>query len=241
MIPELGIIEGYFGRAWSWAERTDVLNRLAPAGYGFFHYAPKVDAKLRRDWQSLHDASETGLLKQFSAHCHRNNVRFGIGLSPYGAHCDFDSAAKAALKTKMAHLNSIGIDDLVILFDDMRGDYADLADRQADIVAFAIDHSDASRFFMCPSYYSDDPVLDRVFGKRPPSYLETLGKRLDPGISIYWTGEEVCSREFGAGHLREIAGRLRRKPALWDNYRSTMARECRTICIYGPLPDVHRI
>lgn len=218
MTPELGIIEGYFGRAWSWPDRDFVISRLAAAGYRFFHYAPKSDSKLRRNWQALHDDAETAALRKFARHCRSLNVRFGVGLSPYGAHLDFDAAAKAALKAKIMHLDSLGIDDLVILFDDMRGDCHDLAERQADIVAFAVAHSQASRFFMCPSYYSDDPVLDRVFGQRPPDYLETLGKRIDPAVPVYWTGEEVCSREYRTGHLADIASKLQRKIALWDNY-----------------------
>ena len=218
MTAELGIIEGYFGRAWDWNDRADVVRTLAPAGYRFFHYAPKVDSKLRRDWQTLHNAPETEALRQFGQHCRDHGMRFGIGLSPYGAHLDFDAAAQSALREKISHLNVMGIDDLAILFDDMRGDFADLADRQADIVAFGIAHSTAARFFMCPSYYSDDPVLDRVFGERPPRYLETLGKRLDPAVAVYWTGEEVCAREYRAGHLADVANRLGRKIALWDNY-----------------------
>lgn len=218
MTPQLGVIEGYFGRAWSWADRAEVVSKLAPAGYEYFHYAPKIDGKLRRNWQVLHDASETASMQKFGQHCQKLNVRFGVGLSPYGAHFDFDTATKAALKAKLVHLNSIGIDDLAILFDDMRGDYADLAQRQAEIVAFAVEHSNASRFFMCPSYYSNDPVLDRVFGARPAGYLETLGKLLDPAISVYWTGEEVCSRQYSIDHLAEISVQLRRKLSLWDNY-----------------------
>lgn len=218
MMPELGIIEGYFGRAWSWADRAEVINRLAPAGYGFFHYAPKIDGKLRRDWRKRHDKSETLNFRQFIEHCKGLGVRTGIGLSPYGAHVDFDGETKEKLKEKIAWLNLIGIDDLVILFDDMRGDFDDLAERQAEIVSFAIGCSKASRFFMCPSYYSDDPVLDRVFGKRPKRYLEKLGALLDPAISVYWTGEEVCSREISVGHLVNVIERLGRKPSIWDNY-----------------------
>jgi hypothetical protein len=61
-------------------------------------------------------------------------------------------------------------------------------------------------------------LLDRVFGTRPDHYLETLGQRLDPGIAVYWTGEEVCSRAYSNGHLSDIAAQLGRKLALWDNY-----------------------
>jgi hyaluronoglucosaminidase len=218
MKPMLGIIEGYFGRTWQWADRCAVVDCLAPAGYRFFHYAPKIDVHLRRDWQQLHSPETTEDMARFAAQCRAQSVRFGVGLTPYGAHLDFNAETRAALKAKLAHLDAIGLDDLAILFDDMRGDFDDLAERQAEIVAFCLDNSKANRFFMCPSYYSNDPVLDRVFGKRPALYLETLGKRLDPKVVIYWTGEEVCSPEYSCGHLGDISQQLGRKLALWDNY-----------------------
>lgn len=218
MIPELGIIEGYFGRCWSHADRCAVVSRLGPRGYRFFHYAPKIDRFLRRDWQQIHHPFATAELCQLSAHCRALDVRFGVGLTPYGAHLDFDAETKAALKAKLAMLDSLSIDDLAILFDDMRGDLPDLAARQADIIAFCLDHSRATRFYTCPSYYSDDPVLDRVFGTRPVDYLEDFGKLIDPAIQIYWTGEEVCSKAYAPGHLRDVAERIGRKVCLWDNY-----------------------
>jgi hyaluronoglucosaminidase len=216
--PKLGVIEGYFGRSWSWEARKDVVSRLAHAGYSFFHYAPKIDARLRREWQELHSDNDAQQLTEFSKYCRGLKVKFGIGLTPYGAHLDFDATAKSALKAKLKHLDSFGVDQLAILFDDMRGDFPDLAQRQAEIISFCLDHSKASSFFACPSYYSNDPVLDRVFGVRPDKYLEKLGKLIDPKIAVYWTGEEVCSAEYSCGHLAEIAEQLGRKVALWDNY-----------------------
>jgi hyaluronoglucosaminidase len=71
---------------------------------------------------------------------------------------------------------------------------------------------------VCPSYYTDDPVLDRVFGPRPDGYLERLGAALDPAVEVFWTGEEVCAREISPGHLRRVGERLGRAPFLWDNY-----------------------
>ncbi len=242
MTPELGIIEGYFGRCWSWHDRAAVVRRLAPAGYRFFHYAPKIDAKLRRNWRVLYDPSEAEAIGRFAAHCRSHAMRFGIGLSPYGAHHQFDDEARAALKAKIAHLDGIGIDDLVILFDDMRGDVPDLANRQADIVSFAADHSKASRMFLCPSYYSDDVILDRVFGERPDDYLDVLGRRVDPAITMYWTGEEVCSRQFSRGHLQLIAEQMGRKIALWDNYPANdgprMSNHLHLRAFTGRPPDV---
>jgi hyaluronoglucosaminidase len=218
LIPELGIIEGYFGRAWTWAERAAVVDCLAPAGYRFFHYAPKLDAKLRRQWRLPYSEPESATIASFADHCRSHGVRFGVGLTPYGAHLGFDIDAKAYMRSKLGQLDSCGVADLAILFDDMRGDIPDLAERQSDVAAFIIDNSKASRFFLCPTYYSNDSKLDLAFGPRPAGYLETLGRLLDSRVAIYWTGEEVCAPEIGPAHLRDVAAMLGRKVALWDNY-----------------------
>jgi hypothetical protein len=109
-------------------------------------------------------------------------------------------------------------DDLAILFDDMRGDVPQLAERQAAIVSFAAERTRATRILCCPSYYSDDAILDSAFGKRPDDYLRRLGKLLDPAVQIYWTGPEVCARELTPGHLARVGEELGRRPFLWDNY-----------------------
>src|SRR5690606_29456104 len=100
----------------------------------------------------------------------------------------------------------------------MRGDLPELAARQVEVVRWVAERTSADRILVCPSYYTDDPVLDRVFGERPAGYLEELAGGLDPSIGIFWTGEEVCSREVSPGHLRRVAERIGRKPFLWDNY-----------------------
>ncbi len=79
-------------------------------------------------------------------------------------------------------------------------------------------NTSAGKLSVCPTYYSDDPVLDRVFGQRPADYLETLGAELDREVRVFWTGEEVCSREVSPGHLKRVSKLLGRKPLLWDNY-----------------------
>ena len=218
MSPELGIIEGFFGRPWRWDERRTAVRTLAPHGYRFFLYAPKADAWLRRQWQEPHPDAEFQEIAAFAAFCRDAGVRFGIGLSPFELHAAPGEQWREMIRAKLASLAGIGVDDLAILFDDMRGDIPDLADRQAAIVAHAAEYGLASRILCCPSYYSDDPILDRAFGQRPTGYLERLGRLLDPAVEIMWTGEEVCSREYSVGHLENVAQRIGRPPFLWDNY-----------------------
>ena len=218
MSPELGLIEGFYGRPWPMPARREAVRFLKPHGYGFYLYAPKADARLRKRWRELHPEAEAQDLADLAAHCRAHGVRFGVGLSPYELYRGFDDEARAALAAKLAQLDALGLDDLAILFDDMRGDLPELAERQPEIIDFAAERTAATRLIVCPSYYSDDPVLDRVFGVRPPEYLRDLGRRLDPTIQLFWTGEEVCSREYTSGDLDRVAELLGRKPFLWDNY-----------------------
>ena len=217
-MPELGLIEGFFGRPWSWADRHEAVRFLRPHAYRFYLYAPKADAWLRRRWQEPHPEAELAELAALRETCRANDVRFGIGLTPFELHLESERGWQERLAAKLASLAALKPDDLAILFDDMRGDVPDLAERQAAIVHYAAERNVAERIYCCPSYYSDDPILDVAFGTRPPYYLEQLGRLLDPAIRIFWTGEEVCSRQFSPGHLARVAGQLRRKPTLWDNY-----------------------
>ncbi len=218
MTPELGLIEGFFGRPWSWDDRAEAVRFLGPRGYRFYLYAPKADAFLRRRWQEPFPEGELEALAGLAGACRAAGLRLGAGLSPFELHLHPGGDWQAPLAAKLAELDSAGVEDLAILFDDMRGDVPDLAERQAAIVDFAAERTRASRIICCPSYYSDDPILDVAFGERPAFYLEQLGRLLDPAIHIMWTGEEVVAREYSPGHLAGIATLLGRKPFLWDNY-----------------------
>lgn len=216
--PPLGLIEGFYGPLWSWEERDALVRILAAHDYRFWHYAPKADPGVRSEWQRPWPEEHARAMRTFAQRCRALGMRFGVGLTPLGLRADSPAADWRALAGRLAELDAIGIDELVLCFDDIRGDTPDLAAQQARIVAWSAARTAAHRVLVCPTYYSDDPLLDRLFGTRPPDYLEALGRALDPRISVYWTGEEVCARELTAGPIHQIAETLRRPPLIWDNY-----------------------
>lgn len=220
----LGTIEGFFGRSWSWQARSAHLRFLAAQGFNSYIYAPKSDALLRKRWQSLHEVAELAQLRALAAECRTLGIEFGLGLSPYELYRHFDAAHEHLLVAKLEQLNSIDADTLCILFDDMTGDLDGLAERQVAIMDCVRRHSTARRFVLCPTYYSSDPLLARLFGSPPERYLEELGQALSPDIDIFWTGPKVISREYPRAHLQQVAQQLRRKPLLWDNYPVNDAR-----------------
>ena len=215
---QTGVIEGFFGRAWSWEERADYARFLREIGFGFYIYAPKSDPYLRKNWRRDWPDSWARRIVD-TAECYRDSgVAFGIGFSPYEIYLDLGSSAKKALRKKVRQLNAVDPDILCLLFDDMRGDVPNLARMQAEIVSEIAAVSTARRFIFCPTYYSFDPVLEKVFGAMPANYLADIGRQIDERVAIFWTGPRVCSTEYPRDHLIEVGELLRRKPFLWDNH-----------------------
>jgi hypothetical protein len=215
---ESGIIEGFFGQPWSWQARLDYIPFLQRQGLHYYIYAPKADSVLRQRWPDRWSEATYNALMELGDRYHQANLRWGIGLNLYELHFQLDHETLQELEAKVRYLNQLQPDILAILFDDMRGDAQQIAQTQTTIAHRIIDWSNASQFIFCPTYYSDAPILDKLFGQRPSDYLETLGRQLDPSLDIFWTGPEICSADYPIDHLQSVSDRLGRKPYLWDNY-----------------------
>tara|TARA_A100001037_G_scaffold276095_1_gene275117 strand:+ start:1345 stop:2412 length:1068 start_codon:yes stop_codon:yes gene_type:complete len=214
----VGVIEGFYGRPWRWEARESYAGFLKTNGFGFYIYAPKGDAHLRKRWRDPWPADDLSRLEQMAAVYRREHVAWGIGFSPYEIYLDFNDDARAALEQKIATINRLDPDIVCVLLDDMKGDVPDLAETQADVFNRIADLSSARRLIFCPTYYSFDPILEKVFGEMPKGYWETLGRLIDESVDFFWTGPKVCSTEYPEAHISEVADRLGRKPFLWDNY-----------------------
>jgi hypothetical protein len=221
----LGVIEGFFGRPWGNAARWAYAEFLRARGFGYYIYAPKAERKLRKAWRDRLATEEVRTLADLATRYRTCGLKFGIGLTPFELHLDYSWQSKSALRSKIGQLNEIGVDILCVLFDDMHGAVPRLAQLQARVVADISSWTSAATLYFCPTYYSDDPVLGRVFGTPPAHYLEDLGRELDPAVGVFWTGEKVCSATYPDQHLIQVAERLGRRPVIWDNHIANDARD----------------
>lgn len=212
------VIEGFYGRQWSWQARSDYAAFLSAQGFDAYIYAPKADAYLRGQWQQPWPTQLHGQLKELSDVYHQAGLRFGVGLSPQGLFEDYSPASREALRQKVEAINEVGADLLCILFDDMPGDFPQLAARQLQIVEDVMAVSAARQHIVCPTYYSFDPVLEQVFGPMPGNYLVDLGRGLAPEVDIFWTGNKVISDSYSKADIDRASSALGRTPVLWDNY-----------------------
>ena len=218
-MADLGIIEGFYGEPWGWEERADYASFLNRHGFSFYIYAPKADSFLRKKWREPFPEDLEKKLALLCAQCHAAGIKFGVGFSPYEIYLSpFNDKVKGLLQNRIDVFNRIGVDKFGLLMDDMKGGLPELAARQVEIVNWVAGRSTAKQVIFCPTYYSLDPVLEKLFGKKPEGYLERLGKELDGKVRLFWTGELVCSKSYSEAHLRSISGIMGRKPFLWDNY-----------------------
>lgn len=217
MLP-LGVIEGFYGKVWTWPERKAMLAFLARQHFSSYWYAPKADNHLRKSWFENWQKTEFEQLAELSGYAAQQQIRFGIGLSPLGLYSEWrQGAGRDKLLQRLRQIAVLNPQGLALLFDDMQGDLPVLAQTQADIAHFVADNIDVKQLILCPSYYSFDPILEQLFGKMPENYWQDLGQCLDPSIDIFWTGDKVISSEYPIAGLQNITEAFQRKPVIWDN------------------------
>lgn len=214
----VGVIEGFYGRAWSHESRLAYADYLQHLGLNSYLYCPKSDAFLRKRWQEDWPAGTRRELAKLAEVYSARGIDWGVGLSPFALYENYDKENRQALKRKVEQLSALSLPVLAILFDDMPGALAALASRQAEIVTDVCAWAPSSQILVCPTYYSFDPVLEKYFGNRPANYWTELGRQLPPGVGIFWTGNRVCSDTISAGDIEPICSEFGRKVALWDNY-----------------------
>jgi hyaluronoglucosaminidase len=225
-MSQLGVVEGFFGPKWPDEARNSYANFLSRFGGGFYIYAPKQDQNLRKKWRESWSKEYIQRLKSLAETFQSSSVQFGIGFSPFGLGEELTSDDRRHLFEKMTIFNDLGINILGLFFDDMPTN-ENLAETQIEVL-LSIKKIFKSQIVFCPSYYTPDPILDKVFGPRPAHYLEEIAAGIPKDVHIAWTGPKVISIELTRDHLVETTELLKRRPFLWENlYANDGPKNCK--------------
>ena len=220
-----GVIEGFYGRPWSEAQRLALFARMRAWRLGTYLHAPKDDLKHRLLWREPYDAAERTGLARLVEGAAAEGVTFAYALAP-GLDLRFaDDADAAALQGKVAQALALGVHTVALLFDDVPRTLSDadairfgsLAAAQADAanrIHAQLRAAGGGTLLFCPTDYC--ATMARP-GVAESPYLGELGERLEPDIEVFWTGPDVVSETIDVEGVREVARTLRRKPLLWDN------------------------
>lgn len=216
-----GVVEGFYGRPWSQADRLDILRFMGRVGLNTYVYAPKDDPYHRERWRDPYPPERFGQLGELADTARAHGVRLWYAISPgltirYSDRDDYET-----LVAKLDTVATLGVRHFALLLDDVppdlqyapdRAAFANLAAAHASLINEL--HADLSRrgalLAVTPTTYTD------AWGDR--DYLRALGDRTPPEVPFLWTGIDVASPEITAGQARRWSELTGRRPLVWDNY-----------------------
>ena len=227
-MPVRGVIEGFYGKHWSMAERISHIGFLAALKANTYIYSPKDEPFARDRWR---DAYPPETLKDLSAvvdAANRQHVNFVYAISPGPSICYSDPADLEAIRRKFSALRGIGVRSFYVALDDIEytkwncaGDEAAfgapgekaaataqaklLNAVQADLVAAG----DRGSLTMVPTEY---------YNTTDSPYKTALRASLDPRVVVQWTGTDVVPSSISVKDARNATKAFGRKTLLWDNY-----------------------
>ena len=227
-----GIVEGFFGPLWSMSHRASLFEFGARRGMNTYLYAPKDDPYHREHWTKPYPDGEWKGLLNLNDLARRYHIDFVYGFHPGKGLCFTAQDPLECLLTKATRFYEAGVRTFAILFDDIPSRLEHTEDQKEfdgslakaegiwlkNILAQQPTSWTDVEWWICPSYYTEDPLLARSFGSFEQSFLEILADNLPQTVACFWTGPSVVSKTISLAHVRKVIRKLKHPVILWDNY-----------------------
>jgi len=206
-----GVVEGFYGKPYSYKQRLDLIAYLADIGLNTYLYGPKDDAYHRRLWDRPYPDARLKEFARLAAYAEKKNIFFNYALSP------MTRPTSTKIIDKIRTLARVGIRHFSLFYDDISVPLsAATATRQIatahDVMSFLKTIIKHPVVFFCPTQYH---------GWRKTDYLMTIRDRLHKTIGVFWTGRHIVSPRISDKDIRTITSHLDRAPLIWDNIYAT--------------------
>jgi len=228
-----GVIEGFYGRPYSQADRLRLIRFIGARGMNTYVYAPKNDPKQRNDWRVPYEPDELAQFGELAAAGERVGVRFVFAISPGLSYDPDDPNDFALLAAKLDALHAAGAGGVALLFDDLLGPappavdpmvQATLLERTAALVSSFT--PDVPFWFISNIYAGPIADLEAARGFYgglypfpPRDYFAAYSSVLPLDVPTMWTGLGVFASTIhssDAAAFRSFAGG--RQVIVWDNF-----------------------
>ncbi len=216
-----GVLEGGYS-VWGHKQRLDVVKWIGRMKMNIFMYGPKEGYYYRRRWREPFSEEALAEFKEYIDACRRNRVAFNLALSPALSIEHSNPNEIKLLIDKYRQIQELGVNQFSIFFDDVlpilahesdRTVYHHIAEAEADVtnkvLAGLREKDPTARLAFCPRQY---------WGWYPTKYIAILRAKLDPSISIGWTGEQIVSKKVTVGDVENFINVWGRRPAIGENY-----------------------
>ena len=226
-IPLRGVVEGFYGTAWTFDQRADLMIFCRRHNLNAYIYAPKDDLYHRDKWREPYPAEKTAGLKSLVNAAKSNGVRFIFAVSP-GQDLNYKGKKGDAdfnlMMQKLESMYQAGVRDFAIFFDDLKddnGNHHEDGKLQAEFInkvqnELRKNHKDIGQFFTVPTEYYR---LDMVNGRgKIKSYTKDFAETLDKKIVVLFTGDGVVCDGITDESLAEVNEIFGRQIGIWWNY-----------------------
>ena len=217
-IPYRGVVEGFYGTPWSHEARLRQLDFYGRNKMNTYIYGPKDDPYHRTPyWRKPYPEKEAAQLRELVEKAKENNVIFYWAIHP-GQDIKWNEEDRKNLLDKFESMYQLGVRGFAVFFDDISGE-GTKADKQAELLNYLDDNfvrpkGDVAPLILCPTEYN------KAWANVKDGYLTTLGSKLNAGIQIMWTGNDVVA-SIDHPTFEFINPLIQRKAYIWWNYPVT--------------------
>lgn len=208
-----GVIEGFYGTAWTHEYRKDLFVFMGQNKMNAYIYAPKDDPKHRAQWRALYTGAELERMTDLINTANENYVKFIYAISP-GGDINLGSGYEADFQKLMAKCEQIyqlGCRDFAIFLDDIptldaKGHGKLLTDFQT---RFVETHEGVNNLIAITTEYGDPFLTD---------YTNQIAPLIHKDIELMWTGPGVIPESITNKSLQHILRTYGRNVLIWWNY-----------------------
>ena len=213
-VPFRGTVEGFYGTPWSHEARKSQLEFYGRNKMNVYIYGPKDDPWHRDKWREAYPEAEANRIAELVNVAKANGVNFYWAIHP-GVDIKWNDQDRDYLMAKLEVMYQLGVRSFAVFFDDIWGEGAK-ADKQAALLNYIDDNfvqvkKDVAPLILCPTEYNKSWANDEK------GYLRTLGKELNKGIEVMWTGNSVVAC-IDKPTMEWINERIERKGYIWLNF-----------------------
>lgn len=216
--PLRGMIEGYYGKPYTWEERFDAIDFIASHKMNAYFYAPKDDHFHRDLWREPYPADQIQKVGELKQYADKNHVLFYYCMSPgkdFRFTCEEDYQI---LLRKFEEVAKLGVDEFAILFDDIATELTEEEKQQFTSASHAHCHvanwlnkhlTHTHKLIICPTDYMQN--FDTL-------YRKDMSKYLDADIQVFWTGYDIIAAAIPERDCVAVKKSFQRELVLWDNF-----------------------
>ena len=213
-VPFRGTVEGFYGTPWSHEARKSQLEFYGKNKMNVYIYGPKDDPWHRDKWREPYPEAEANRIAELVEVAKKNGVNFYWAIHP-GVDIKWNDQDRDYLMAKLEVMYQLGVRSFAVFFDDIWGEGAK-ADKQAALLNYIDDNfvqvkKDVAPLILCPTEYN------KGWANEQKGYLRTLGKELNKGIEVMWTGNSVVAC-IDKPTMEWINERIERKGYIWLNF-----------------------